>query len=263
VESINISKGGSGYTFGSVDWETGGVPTGTTLPIFNVIIPPQGGHGADIYRELGAYNVLTYSRFENDTENPDFITGNQFASVGLVENPYTQGSSSNLTLDKASAVYALRLTGTGYSSATFTQDAYITQTVGLGSTAVGRVVSYDQVTGVLKYWQDKSTAGFSTNGSLNPDPTYGFNMNRFTSNTTTGGSITIVGGSTNLGIDTVFTGVSTVLNSRTYYLGQSFTNGVSQPETQKYSGNIIFLDNRPSVTRSSSQKEDVKIILQF
>jgi len=263
VESINISKGGSGYTFGSVDWESGGVPTGTTLPIFNVIVPPQGGHGADIYRELGAYNVLTYSRFENDTENPDFITGNQFASVGLVENPYTQGSSSNLTLDKASAVYALRLTGTGYSSATFTQDAYITQTVGLGSTAVGRVVSYDQVTGVLKYWQDKSTAGFSTNGSLNPDPTYGFNMNRFTSNTTTGGSITIVGGSANLGIDTVFTGVSTVLNSRTYYLGQSFTNGVSQPESQKYSGNIIFLDNRPSVTRSSSQKEDVKIILQF
>ena len=263
VESINISKGGSGYTFGSVDWETGGVPTGTTLPIFNVIIPPQSGHGADIYRELGAYNVLTYSRFENDTENPDFITGNQFASVGLVENPYTQGSSSNLTLDKASAVYALRLTGTGYSSVTFTQDAYITQTVGLGSTAVGRVVSYDQVTGVLKYWQDKSTAGFSTNGSLNPDPTYGFNMNRFTTNTTTGGSFTIVGGSSNLGIDTVFTGVSTVLNSRTYYLGQTFTNGVSLPESQKYSGNIIFLDNRPSVTRSSSQKEDVKIILQF
>jgi hypothetical protein len=263
VESINISKGGSGYTFGSVDWEAGGVPTGTTLPVFNVIIPPQGGHGADIYRELGAYNVLTYSRFENDTENPDFITGNQFASVGLVENPYAQGSSSNLTLDKASALYALRLTGAGYSSVTFTQDAYITQTVGLGSTAVGRVVSYDQVTGVLKYWQDKSTAGFSTNGSLNPDPAYGFNMNRFTSNTTTGGSFTIVGGSSNLGIDTAFTGVSTVLNNRTYYLGQTFTNGVSLPESQKYSGNIIFLDNRPSVTRSSSQKEDVKIILQF
>ena len=263
VESVNISRGGSGYTFGTVDLEAGGVPTATTTPVFNVIIPPQGGHGADIYRELGAYNVLTYSRFENDTENPDFITGNQFASVGLVENPYAQGSSSNLTLDKASAVYALRLTGTGYSSATFTQDSFVTQTVGVGSTAVGRVVSYDQVTGVLKYWQDKSTAGFNTNGSLNSDPTYGFEMNRFTSNPSTGGNVTIVGGSINLGIDTVFTGVSTVLNSRTYYLGQTFTNGVSQPESQKYSGNIIFLDNRPSVTRSASQKEDVKIILQF
>ena len=263
VESINISKGGSGYTFGSVDWESGGVPTGSTLPIFNVIIPPQGGHGADIYQELGAYNVLTYSRFENDTENPDFITGNQFASVGLVENPYAQGSTSNLTLDKASAVYALRLTGTGYSSATFAGDSYITQTVGLGSTAVGRVVSYDQTTGVLKYWQDKSNSGFNTDGSLNADPIYGFKMNRFTSSPATGGNFTIVGGSTNLGIDTVFTGVSTVLNNRTYYLGQTFTNGVSQPESEKYSGNIIFLDNRPSVTRSSSQKEDVKIILQF
>jgi len=263
VESVNISKGGSGYTFGTVDWAAGGVPTGTTTPVFNVIIPPEGGHGADIYRELGGYNVLTYSRFENDTENPDFITGNQFASVGLVENPYAQGSSSNLTLDKASTVYALRLTGTGYSSATFTGDSYITQTVGVGSTAVGRVVSYDQTTGVLKYWQDKSTAGFNTNGSLNSDPIYGFNMNRFTSSPVTGGNFNIVGGSTNLGIDTVFTGVSTVLNNRTYYLGQSFTNGVSQPESQKYSGNIIFLDNRPSVTRSSSQKEDVKIILQF
>ena len=263
VESVNISKGGSGYTFGTVDLVEGGVPTGTTTPVFNVIVPPQGGHGADIYKELGAYNVLTYSRFENDTENPDFITGNQFASVGLVENPEAQGSSSNLTLDKASALYALRLTGTGYSSVTFTDDAYITQTVGVGSTAVGRVVSYDQVTGVLKYWQDKSNSGFNTDGSLNSDPTYGFKMNRFTPTPATGGNVTIVGGSVNLGIDTVFTGVSTVLNNRTYYLGQTFTNGVSQPESQKYSGNIIFLDNRPSVTRSASQKEDVKIILQF
>ena len=263
IESVNISRGGSGYTFGTVDLESGGVPTGSTKPVFNVIIPPEGGHGADIYRELGAYNVLTYSRFENDTENPDFITGNQFARVGLVENPYAQGSSSNLELDKASAVYALRLTGAGYSSAVFTPDSYITQTVGVGSTAVGRVVSYDQVTGVLKFWQDKSNSGFNTDGTLNPDPTYGFKMNRFSTNIATGGNVTVVGGSVNLGIDTAFTGVSTVLNNRTYYLGQTFTNGVSQPESEKYSGNIIFLDNRPSVTRSSSQKEDVKIILQF
>jgi len=263
VQSVSISKGGSGYTFGTLDLASGGVPTGTTKPVFNVIIPPSGGHGADIYRELGAYNVLTYARFENDTENPDFITGNQFAAVGLVENPQSYGSNSILTLDKASSVYALRLTGAGYSSATFTPDTRITQTVGVGSTAVGRVVSYDPRTGVLKYWQDKSLAGFNTNGSLNASPIYGFKLNSFTSTPTTGGSLTIVGGSVNLGIDTTFTGISTVLNSRTYYLGQNFTNGVSQPESKKYSGNIIYIDNRPSVTRSSSQKEDVKIILQF
>ena len=46
-------------------------------------------------------------------------------------------------------------------------------------------------------------------------------------------------------------------------MGQDFTDGVAQPEVKKYSGNIVYVDNRPSVTRSSSQKEDVKIILQF
>ena len=66
VESITISNGGSGYTFGTVDLVAGGVPIGTTTPIFNVIIPPRGGHGADIYRELGAFYVLLYSRIEND-----------------------------------------------------------------------------------------------------------------------------------------------------------------------------------------------------
>ena len=57
VESVTISKGGSGYTFGTVDLVAGNVPTGTTAPVFDIIIPPQGGHGADIYRELGARNA--------------------------------------------------------------------------------------------------------------------------------------------------------------------------------------------------------------
>ena len=263
VESVTISKGGSGYTFGTVDLAAGGVPTGSTKPVFNVIIPPNGGHGSDIYKELGAYNVLTYARFENDTENPDFITGNQFARVGLVENPQAYNSTSLLNTDKASAVYALRLTGAGYSSATFTADTHITQTVGLGSTAVGRVVSYDQTTGVLKYWQDRTNCGFNSDGTQNASPKYGFEEYRFTATPTSNGSLDIIGGSATLGIDTSFTGLTTVINNRTYNLGQDFTKGVAQPESKKYSGNIIYVDNRPSVTRSSSQKEDVKIILQF
>ena len=157
----------------------------------------------------------------------------------------------------------MRLTGAGYSSAIFTPDSEVTQTIGVGSTSVGRVVSYDQVTGVLKYWQDRTTAGFNSDGTPNTNPVYGFRMNRFTSSPESGGTLTIQGGSVNLGIDTNFQGISTVINNRTYHLGQNFISGVSQPESEKYSGNIIFVDNRPSVTRSASQKEDVKIILQF
>ena len=263
VESVVVSSQGSGYTYGNVDLVAGNVPTGTTRPIFDVIISPKGGHGADVYRELGAYNVLLYSRIENDTQNPDFITGNQIARVGVVEGPRVS-SGSLLTSDKASAVYALKLTGTGYSSATFTSDSYFTQTVATASTAVGRVISYDQTTGVLKYWQDRSLAGFTTVGVAITNPTYGFDLTEFTSSPSTGGSLTIVPSSgSNLSINTSFSGISTVINSRTYYLGQEFTNGIASPEVKKYSGNIIYVDNRPAITRSSNQKEDIKVILQF
>ena len=263
VESITVSNGGSGYTFGTLDLGAGGIPTGTTAPVFDVIIPPPGGHGSDIYTELGAYNVLSYSRFENDTDDPDFITGNQFARVGLIENPNSYNSTAILNKDKASAVYALRLTGAGYSSAVFAADSPITQTVGVGSTAIGRVVSYDQVTGVLKYWQDRSNSGFTSSFGKVTNPQFGFEQLEFTADPAVGGALNILGGSVTLAITTTFTGISTVINSKTYNLGQEFTKGVAPPEAKKYSGNIIYVDNRPSVTRSSSQKEDVKIILQF
>ena len=84
IGSVTISNEGSGYTYGTVDIVAGGLPSPDSWPQLDVIIPPQGGHGSNIYRELGATNVLLYSRIENDTENPDFITGNQIARVCLL-----------------------------------------------------------------------------------------------------------------------------------------------------------------------------------
>ena len=263
VSDVTVSTAGQNYTYGNVDLEAGGVPTGTTRPTFDVIISPPGGHGKDIYRELGAFNVLLYSRIENDIENPDFITGNQIARVGVIENPKAT-SGALLSADKASAVGALRLTGAGYSSATFDPDAYFTQTVSAGTTAAARVVNYDQTTGVLKYWQDRTVAGFNTVGTAQTNPTYGYNLTAFTASPGTNGSLTITPTSgSNLAIDTSFTGVSTVINNRTYYLGQEFTSGLASPEVKPYSGNIVYVDNRPSITRSTNQKEDIKVILQF
>jgi len=263
IGSVDITNQGSGYTFGTVDIVAGGLPRPDSYPQLDVIIPPTGGHGSDIYKELGATNALVYSRIENDSENPDFITGNQIARIGILENPKAFGSSSILTLDKASAAYAMRLTGTGYSSATFTPDAIITQTTGTGVTAIGKVISYEQTTGVLKYWQDRTMAGFTTVGAATTTPIYGFNADRFTADISDGGSVNITGGSISLGINTSFDGLSTSINNKTYYLGQTFTSGLSNPEVKKYSGNMLYIDHRPAITRSSNQKEDIKVILQF
>ena len=263
IGTVEITNQGSGYTFGTVDIVAGGLPRPDSYPQLDVIIPPTGGHGKDIYKELGATNALVYSRIENDPENPDFITGNQIARIGIIENPQAFGSSSLLSLDKASAAYAMRLTGTGYSSASFTADTIITQTTGTGVTAIGKVISYDQETGVLKYWQDRTMAGFTTVGSATTTPIYGLQADRFTADIATGGSLSITGGSISLSINNTFDGLSTSINNKTYYLGQTFTSGLSNPEVKKYSGNMLYLDHRPAITRSSNQKEDIKVILQF
>lgn len=277
VESVTIRNGGSGYTYGTLDLVSVNFPVGIDPPPeFNVIIPPPGGHGFDIYKELGATNVLIYSRIENDTESPDFITGNQIARIGIIENPLNYDSTSVLSIDKVSAVSALKLKGilnvSEYETAKFVPDSEITQNIGFGVSVVGRVVSYDNKTGILKYWQDRGMYGFNYGGEFNSDRSrkdtkpiakYGYQVKNFTSTPESSGDLIIRGGSVNLGIDTSFSGISTTINNTTYILGQEFISGISNPEIKKYSGNIIFVDNRPSITRSINQKEDIKVILQF
>jgi len=261
-DSVQVTNGGTGYSFGTLDLDS--VVTGSGAS-FSVIVPPPGGHGADIYRELGANKVLIYSRIENaDVTNPDFPTGNQFARIGIVENPQIFGTSNQLTAASASGVFGLRLAGVAATSMSVATDGDVTQTIGIGSTAIGKIIGYDSVTKTLQYWQDRSLALDTSTGSK---PTYGYRLNKFTSSPGAGGNtnvtVTTTTGTATLPIDTGFTGVSTTVNSRTYYFGQSYTNGLANPEIKKYSGNIIYIDNRPEVTRATNQREDIKIILEF
>ena len=240
--AVQVTNGGSGYSFGTLDLDD--VVTGSGAS-FSVIVPPPGGHGADIYRELGANKVLVYSRIENsDVTNPDFPTGNQFARIGIIENPQQHGSANLLTASSASGVYGLRLAGAATTSMTVQVDGDVTQTVGSSSTAIGKIIGYDPVTKSLQYWQDRSIA---INDSSGNKPTYGYKLNRFTATPATGGSTNIIvkttGGTETLSIDTGFTGVSTTVNSRTYYFGQTYNSGLANPEIKKYSGNMIYIDH--------------------
>ena len=260
VSDIYVTDGGMGYTYGIVQLEPGapGIPndlenTGN-IATFDVIIPPKGGHGYDIYRELGAYRVLVYSRYNTDETNPDTIIGNDFARIGIIKNPTKITSNVEpLATAEVSALKALKLTGAATTLTTYAVDSKITQTISTGTTAIGFVASWNNITGVLKYYQP---VGLATVG-------VGYKINDFSS---TGSSLIINGTayvSTPLGIDTSFTGISTVINNRTYQLGSNFVAGIASAEYNKKSGEIIYIDNRPPIPRSASQKEDIKIVLEF
>ena len=99
---------------------------------------------------------------------------------------------------------------------------------------------------------------------------YGFRLNDFTSQIGAGGSYAINGQSSGatLGINTSFGTVSnpgsaTTVGNATVQLGQNFVEGVAASEIKKYSGEILYIDNRAAIQRSQSQKEDIKIVLEF
>ena len=262
VSEIFVTDGGSGYTKGIVKFEPGapGIPPELTnstnsFATFDVIIPPKGGHGYDIYRELGAYRVLVYTRFITDESNPDTILGNDFARVGIIKNPTIYGSNTEiLSQAEVSGLKSLKLSGIT-SNTVYSVDSVIRQTVGTGQTAVGFVASWNDITGVLKYYQPVGLA----------DSSSGYKIYGFTSNPTGSGSLVINGATigNDLSIDTGFSGVTTVINSRTYQLGSYFNAGISSEEYNKKSGEIIYIDNRSSIPRTLSQKEDIKIVLEF
>jgi hypothetical protein len=271
VSEVFVTDGGRGYTSGTIQFFPGApgselngpinklVNTGignTSLASFSVIIPPKGGHGYDINRELGSYRVLLYSRFETIESNPDVINGNDFARVGIIKNPTTTNSSVELlNVAVVSGLKALKLSGVT-TNTTYGVDSTIKQTVGLGSTAIGYVASWDSITGVLKYYQPTGLASSET----------GFKIIPFTSTPDSGYDTSISSSSLVgpiLSIDSGFGGISTTINNRTYQLGLNFISGISSAEYNTKSGEIIYIDNRAPIPRSPSQKEDIKVVLEF
>lgn len=260
--SVEVTNGGSGYTFATLDLDSVLPSLTGSKAIFNVIIPPPGGHGANVYDELGANRVLIYGRIENDPTNPDFIIGNQFSRIGIIKNIKSFGSTQFFSQSSGSGVYATRITT---DTVTESLDSMMTQATG----AVGNIVSFDSTTKVLRYIQPRTNLvdTYAIGSKIVIDYNFVDTSTGIQTATTydleefSPASFNI--GSSSYDIDTTFNGNSVVVGSVTYYLGQGFNAGLSSPDINIKSGEIVYVDNRSSVTRASQQREDIKIILEF
>ena len=259
IVSTQVTAGGYGYTWGIVDLSTLRQGTISNPAKLIPIIPPSKGHGYDIYSELGTDKILVYARFDDSTK--DFPTDTKFAQVGIIKNPTTFSSDTVVfTENQYSSLGAIKLDPEFDGSPIIGNE--ITQTVTNG-TAKGYIASYDSGTKVLKYFQDRSL--YFGNGLDQIDSTDHSRVYNFES---TGGSIISTGASPfTVSIASTF-GTPTPTNkvtigTKVIDLGVTFTAGLANPEINKKTGDIIYIDNRPLVTRDIRQKEDIKIILEF
>lgn len=256
IISTTVTAGGSGYTYGIVDLGSlqpqGSLPNPAKLI---VIIPPSKGHGYDLYSELGTDKVLIYARFDDSTK--DFPTDTKFSQIGILKNPTSYSSTSVFTQNQYSSLYSIKLTSSFNGSPVIGEE--ISQIV-TGGKARGYVASYDSITKVLKYFRDRSlyfgTAGYIDETDYISSDSRIPEVLEFQSSTNT---ISPFSGS----IDTTFSSDKVTVGSKVIDLGVSFLGGLANPEINKESGDVIYIDNRPLVSRSSRQKEDIKIILEF
>ena len=259
IKSV-VSSGGQGYTYGMVDLGPLGnsaVSVGNKAKLIP-IIPPSKGHGFDLYKELGTDKLLVYARFDDSTK--DFPTDTKFAQISIIKNPVVNGvgSTTIFTASEFSSVNAIKvISPTGDPVV----GEKITQTVTEG-TAKGYIVSFDSDTNVLKYYQDRSLYFNDTTG----DQTDYNNLSseaKVLSFQSSAEPINAAGGF-QASVDQNFSGISTnPSGNKVVSLGVNFENGLANPEINKGSGELIYLDNRATITRNSRQKEDIKIILEF
>jgi hypothetical protein len=259
ITNTVVTSGGKDYSYALVD--LGSINTnsiGNSAKLIP-IIPPSKGHGYDLYTELGTDKVLVYARFDDSTK--DFPVDTSFAQVAIIKNPTSIGSTQVYTENTFTGLYSLKFS---IVSGTPSIGEKIEQIVSGGTgRAYGYVASWDSETKVLKYFRDRSLyynqttldqqdyVGISTNGRP-----YSFESS----------ANQILGKSSGFSasIDAGFSGISTnPTGAKLINLGVNFTSGMASPEINKGSGDIIYLDNRPSISRSSRQKEDIKIVLEF
>ncbi len=246
-----LHSGGSGYTFGKVNLAAAYIFTDTALTSsgtlgsgsggsISVVISPKNGHGSDAVAELGGHYVMSNTTL-TQAENDDITTANDFREVGLVVDPTVFGSSSVASVNTGRMTYVVKMST---SSGTFDVDETITQAT---TGAVGRVVEWDASRSLLYYHQERF-------GSYGTNSTTGAYALFSTTATITGGTSGATGTPSNTASETV-----TLANSNSL----SLTSGYANPELQPDSGNIIYLENRKPIQRSSDQTEDIKIIIEF
>ena len=251
ISSVTITQAGSGYSFASIDVSLiSNIGNGTNADL-DVILPPNGGHGFDSVRELGAYRLMFASKLETTSAFVDFPNDLTYRRVGLVLNPTDYNTTTVCSQNTRSAVKALIFpqSGSGTPSGTFVPGETITQTT---TNAKGLVVSYDTTTKVLKYYQDQTDG--TVNGNVIPFSGSNQITGSASSFTATPDSTF---GTSSVPLTQITIGVSV------YELGLSFVEGYANEEIELNSGEILYLDNRIPITRSADQNEELKVVIEF
>jgi len=225
IASINITNKGTDYTIADIVISGGGGSGGSA----RAVISPPLGHGVDPVKELGAFYIALNAQLDS-AEGGDLTVGNDFRQIGILKNPFKRADNSGQANGAATTIVATATTLKGLKYLQMDSSADVTTynvdalLTGGTSTAKAYLAEIDVANKRLYYYQNRKT-GFKSFA---------------TSGEAINGTLPTGGNS------------STVTS-----------NSLQNSEFVEGSGQLVFLENRAPISRTASQIEDIKCIIEF
>lgn len=279
ISGVEIINRGSGYTFATaaVQGNTGGL---SNTAVLSSVLGPKNGHGSDPEYELGGAALCISINFANN-ESGTIPTVNDYRSIGLIKDPlfanvvittgsltgsFTVGEVVNQSNTGAQGIVSSwdsisTLQLTNVNGVILTGNTTTNQLVGASSGATGTVLAYE-ING-----QTKNFSTFDQRDCYSFTPVDG----AFTSDETVYQSSVELSNAvfhSNSSANIYLTHVEGTLNTGNTLVG--VTSGATAnllfhypPDLVVGSGEVLYVENESPISRSDSQTETIKIILQF
>ena len=236
ISSVEILSEGQSYRSCPLEFKMGGTPSISAN--YRAIISPKGGHGSDPIEELGGFYVMVNVRLEYDETLAELTVGNDYRQIGLIQEPIDTSTNEPaedlIYLQSQSIELVLSSLDETTDSLPFVADELVTN----GNGVYGKIIDFkeydliDNTTGVF------IPDGLDDKKVLRIGNVFGKSGESFS----LGDTITTVRG--NGEIDATIEKV----------ISESLV---------RYSGEVLYLEQRKPISRDIDQIEDIKIIAEF
>ena len=244
------SNSGTNYSVGQVSIINSALTAGSGFTA-RAVIPPPSGHGVDPVAELGGFYIAVNTQISG-VDDTDIANNQDFRQITILKNPTVGSGSAEKVETKAEAAARGNNRGT-FRATKFlsydTNDSNVQQAV----TAMSNLVANGNDV-LLKGSADAASSqgviprAYVTNVDLTAGKIY------YVQNSLTGYNSFPA-------TDGVTYSNSAAPTGTVQGITLTASNGTT--DFNKQSGEILFIENRDPIQRSSTQIEDIKLILEF
>jgi len=224
VTDVAITNPGSGYSFAEISVVNAAEGSPGSGATFRAVLSPYGGHGSNPQKELFAKSLSLTVSLANETS--DTFLNNDFRQLGVIKNPRIFGSSDNFTSNTGNCCYVIAIN----NLALVDYDDVITSDDG------GKFIVVQK--------EDSNNDGVVDRIHLLPI------IPRISSSSI----LTNETQEVSLGSPVEFNIGTVLVPDMVDYL---------EPEVDNRTGEIIYLDNRIKIIRTSDQVEKIRALINF